>query len=243
MTDSSALQGQTAVVVGGSSGIGFAAAQALVSRGADVTIIGRSKERLAKARETLGSRVETVDLDCGDEPATAEFFTGLEALDHVVISLAGGAALGPFTDISVTGVRETFEGKFWPYLIAMHHAAKKLSEHGTMTLVTGASAIAAVPGAATLGAVNGALEGMVKTLAVELAPRRVNAVSPGLTDTDAWSRIPDAIREDMYAKSAADTPVGRIGQPEDVAGAVLSCITNGFLTGLVLPCDGGKRLV
>lgn len=243
MTNTSPLKGQSAVVVGGSSGIGLATAQALVSHGAQVTIIGRSKERLAKAHDVLGPDVQTVDLDCGDEPLTAAFFEGLGQLDHVVITLAGGAALGPFTDVSVSGVRDTFDGKFWPYLIAMHHGAKKLSEHGTMTIVTGASAIAAVPGAATLGAVNGALEGMVKTLAVELAPRRVNAVSPGLTDTDAWSRIPDNIREDMYAKSAADTPAGRIGQPEDVAGAVLSCITNGFLTGLVLPCDGGKRLV
>lgn len=243
MTDVSSLAGQNAVVVGGSSGIGLATARSLANQGASVTIVGRSKERLAKARDVLGPEVQTVDLDCGDEPATAAFFEGVRQLDHVVISLAGGAALGPFTGVPVTGVRETFEGKFWPYLIAMHHAAKKLSEHGTLTIVTGASAIAAVPGAATLGAVNGALEGMVKTLAVELAPRRVNAVSPGLTDTDAWSRIPDNIREDMYAKSAADTPVGRIGQPEDVAAAVLSCISNGFLTGLVLPCDGGKRLV
>lgn len=243
MTDSSALHGQTAIVVGGSSGIGFAVAQALVTHGATVTIVGRSKDRLAQAQVELGSNVQIADLDCGDEPATATFFEDTTQLDHVIISLAGGAALGPFTDVSVAGVRETFEGKFWPYLTAMHHAAKKLSEQGTMTLVTGASAIAAVPGAATLGAVNGALEGMIKTLAVELAPRRVNAVSPGLTDTDAWSRIPDAIREDMYAKSAADTPAGRIGQPEDVAAAVLSCVTNGFLTGLVLPCDGGKRLV
>lgn len=243
MTDSSSLQGKSAVVIGGSGGIGLATAQALLARGASVTIIGRSRERLAKAQEVLGPEVQAIAFDCSDEPAVTAFFESLVALDHLVITLAGGAALGPFTEISVDGVRETFEGKFWPYLIAMYHGAKKLSEHGTITLVTGASAIAAVPGAATLGAVNGALEGMVKTLAVELAPRRVNAVSPGLTDTEAWSRIPEDIRNDMYAKSAADTPAGRIGQPDDAANAVLACITNGFLTGLVLPCDGGKRLV
>ena len=148
----------------------------------------------------LGAAVEIADLDCTDEPATAAFFEGLPALDHLVISLAGGAALGPLTEVSVQGVRETFEGKFWPYLIAMHHGAKRLSDHGTITLVTGASAIAAVPTTASLGAVNGALEGMVKTLAVELAPRRVNAVSPVLTDTAAWSCIPENIRAGMYAQ-------------------------------------------
>jgi NAD(P)-dependent dehydrogenase (short-subunit alcohol dehydrogenase family) len=237
------LSDQNAVVIGGSSGIGRACAQALKDRGATVTIVGRSKERLAKAHETLGPEVKTAAVDCADEPAAAKFFEAQEAIDHLIITVAGGAALGPFVDVSVTGVRETFEGKFWPYLIAMHHGAKKLKPGGTMTLVTGASAIAAVPTASSLGAVNGALEGMVKTLAVELAPCRVNAVSPGLTDTEAWSRIPDNIRENMYAQSAADTPVGRIGQPEDIAGAVMACIENGFLTGLVLPCDGGKRLV
>ena len=237
------LSGQSAVVVGGSSGIGRACAHALHTRGARVTIVGRSKERLAKAHEILGPEVKIADVDCADEPAAATFFEAQQAIDHLVISIAGGAALGPFVEISVTGVRETFEGKFWPYLIAMHHGAKKLKQGGTLTIVTGASAIAAVPTAASLGAVNGALEGMIKTLAVELAPCRVNAVSPGLTDTEAWSRIPGDIRENMYAQSAADTPVGRIGQPADVAGAVLACVENGFLTGLVLPCDGGKRLV
>ncbi|MDG2243177.1 MAG: SDR family oxidoreductase [Rhodospirillaceae bacterium] len=243
MTSVNALSGQTAVVVGGSSGIGLATAQALLAQGATVTIVSRSSERLAKAGEVLGSRVSRAPVDCADEVAAAAFFEGFPNLDHLVISLAGGAALGPFTETPVQGVRETFDGKFWPYLIAMHHGAKRLSDHGTMTLVTGASAIAAVPTATALGAVNGALEGVIKTLSVELAPRRVNAVSPGLTDTEAWSRIPDDIREGMYAQSAADTPVGRIGQPEDVADAVLACIQNGFLTGLVLPCDGGKRLV
>ena len=83
---------------------------------------------------------------------------------------------------------------------------------------------------------------MVKTLAVELAPRRVNAVSPGLTDTAAWARVPAEIRSQMYAQAAAATPVGRVGLAEDVAAAILSCVANGFITGVVLPCDGGKRL-
>jgi NAD(P)-dependent dehydrogenase (short-subunit alcohol dehydrogenase family) len=214
----------------------------MVQLGANVTIIGRSPERLQAANDQLGGRSIAVSLDCTDSIEVGKFFADHTAIDHVVVSLAGGAALGPFTSIGEAEFRNTFDGKLWPYINVMREAAPVLTAGGSLTLVTGASAIAATPGAASLAAVNGALEGMIKTLAVELAPLRVNAVSPGLTDTAAWQRIPSDIREQMYAKAAAETPAGRVGQPDDVAKAVIAVVSNPFLTGLVLPCDGGKRL-
>ncbi len=235
------LQDSQIVVCGGSSGIGLAAARALLALGAHVLIIGRSADRLEAAHAQLGE-VTTACLDCADGDAVEVFFAPLDPVDHVVVSLAGSAALGPFAELSDAAFRETFEGKFWPYANVMRAAAPRLAEQGSLTLVTGASAIAAAPGAASLSAVNGALEGMIKTLAVELAPRRINAVAPGLTDTAAWHRVPAEIRADMYAKAAAQTPAGRVGQPEDVAQAIASCVVNPFITGVVLPCDGGKRL-
>lgn len=236
------MQDQRVVVIGGSSGIGLAAAQRLAQLGAAVTIAGRSPDKLAAAAKALPSRVTSATLDCIDAAAVAHFFASAGPIDHVVVSLAGGAALGPFTAVTEPAFRSTFDGKFWPYVNVMQAAAPLLSAGGSLTLVTGASAIAATPGAASLAAVNGALEGMIKTLAVELAPLRVNAVSPGLTDTAAWQRIPDDIREQMYAKAAAETPAGRVGQADDVAQAIVAVVSNSFLTGLVLPCDGGKRL-
>jgi NAD(P)-dependent dehydrogenase (short-subunit alcohol dehydrogenase family) len=236
------LNAQRVVVCGGSSGIGLATARALLGQGALVTTVGRTPERL-EATRVEGGEFTTVALDCADPQAVAEFFAARPPFDHIVVSMAANAALGPFATVTDEALRETFEGKFWPYVNVIRAAAAgHLAEQGSLTLVTGASAMAAAPGAASLAAVNGALEGMVKTLAVELAPRRVNAVSPGLTDTAAWQRVPAEIREDMYAKAAAETPAGRVGQPEDVAGAVVSCLANGFITGVVLPCDGGKRL-
>jgi NAD(P)-dependent dehydrogenase (short-subunit alcohol dehydrogenase family) len=236
-----ALSGSRIVVCGGSSGIGKASAKALHELGAAVTIAGRSEARLAKARDEIGD-VDIASLDCACLPEVAGFFEAFGSLSHVVISLAGGAALGPFATLDDEALRETFDGKFWPYMNAMRAAIPHLEPTGSITMVTGASAISAAPGAASLAAVNGALEGLLKTLAVELAPRRINAVSPGLTDTEAWSRVPQNVREDMYAKAAAETPAGRVGRASDVAGAVASCVTNDFLTGVILPCDGGKRL-
>ena len=236
------MQGQSAAVFGGSSGIGLATAEHLLRSGLVVTIVGRSPERLQAAKAQLQGRTIPVALDCADSNQVAEFFAGRDGIDHVVISLAGGAALGPFSSVGEAEFRATFDGKLWPYINVMREASPRLSPEGSLTLVTGASALAATPGAASLAAVNGALEGMIKTLAVELAPLRVNAVSPGLTDTAAWQRIPTEIREQMYAKAAAETPAGRVGRADDVAMAVVAVVANPFLTGLVLPCDGGKRL-
>ena len=236
------LDQKTVVVCGGSSGIGLAAARLCSALGAEVTIASRSRERLEDARQAIGGKIRTAELDCADAPRVADFFNAFESVDHLIVSLAGNASTGPFQEISEEAFRDTFDGKFWPYVNVVREAVPRLSAEASVTLVIGASAISAVPGAAVLSAVNGALEGMMKTLAVELAPRRINAVSPGLTDTEAWQRIPDEIREQMYAQAAAQTPVGRIGQADDVAQAVAACVLNGFLTGLVLPCDGGKRL-
>ena len=235
------MRDENVVVFGGSSGIGLATARRLVELGSVVTIVGRSEARLRDA-QTVTPRLITAQTDCTDSSAVTDFFANAGPLDHVILSLAGGATLGPFSNVAEAGFRATFEGKFWPYVNVMRQALPRLEGSGSLTLVTGASAIAATPGAATLAAVNGALEGMIKTLAVELAPVRVNAISPGLTDTAAWQRIPDDIREQMYAKAAAETPAGRVGNADDVAQAIVAVMGNAFLTGVVLPCDGGKRL-
>ena len=228
------------VVVGGSSGIGLATARMLAESGNEVTIAGRSAERLERVRQELGLR--TAAVDARDRAAVADFVGSTPPFRHLVISVAAGAALGPFGEITEPAFRDTFDGKFWPYANLLSVAAKTMRPPGSICMVTGASAISAAPGAATLSAVNGALEGMVKTLAVELAPLRVNAVSPGLTDTEAWARIPRPIREQMYQQAAETTPAGRIGKPHDVASAIFSILQSEFITGVVLPCDGGKRL-
>jgi len=112
-----------------------------------------------------------------------------------------------------------------------------------VTLVTAISARIANPGTAGLAAINGALESMIGTLARELAPRRVNAVSPGVIDTPWWDDKPADVKHSVFAAQTAALPVGRVGRPDEVAQIIDMLTANGFVTGTVIPCDGGLHLL
>ncbi len=129
-----------------------------------------------------------------------------------------------------------------PHLQAVALAVPTLAEHGSITLVTAGSAQSALPGTAGLAAVNGALEAAVAPLAFELAPRRVNAVSPGVIETGWWDEMPDKARDETLSTFAQRALVRRTGRPQDVALAIVALVQNTFITGVVLPCDGGLRL-
>ncbi|MGW4807747.1 SDR family oxidoreductase [Kitasatospora sp. NPDC004272] len=232
---------RTALVVGGTSGVGLATARQLRARGAVVHVAGRSKERLealaASDPELIGHRA-----DGGDREQIAEVLDTIGRLDWLVVSLSGAEGAGPFAELDLTSLRGAFEAKFWGQLTTVQAALPHLSEDGSVTLVTAISARAGLPGTAGLAAVNGALEAMIRPLALELAPRRINAVSPGLVDTPWWSGLPQDAREAYFAQAAAQLPTRRIASAEDVAEAVVLAATNRNLTGTVLETDGGLRL-
>ena len=225
------------VIVGGGSGIGLAAAKLFAEKGDAVTILGRSKEKLEAALKTLPSQVRAELVDGASEEAVVRYFAGLSELDHLVLSLGGIAARGPFLDLSEQQFRRAFDAKFFAYLRVLRHAGKKTRR--SITLVTGAAALRAFAGLSGVAATNGALNAMVGPLSLELAPTRINAVAPGLTATPYWNGMAAADRQDMYDKSARRVPVGRIGEPEDIAHAIHYLATNPFTTGAVIPCEGG----
>jgi NAD(P)-dependent dehydrogenase (short-subunit alcohol dehydrogenase family) len=230
------------VVVGGTSGIGLAVAERQLQDGREVVVTGRDPERLKAALDRLGEGATGSAVDARDEEAMRELFTGLGRVDHVVVAVTGATAAGPFRSITVEALREAAEGKLIAQSIAARAALEVLRPDGSLTFVTAGSAGAAIPGTAGLAAVNASVEAMVPVLAVELAPARVNAVSPGIVDTPWWDWMEaDARRQafDSYAKAA---PAGRVGRPEDIADAIAYLIGAGFTTGTVLPVDGGARL-
>ncbi|MFN3993103.1 MAG: SDR family oxidoreductase [Tabrizicola flagellatus] len=226
------------LIIGGTKGIGRATATAALAAGARITVTGRSAASLDARPEGAAGVV----LDFTEPASVAALAHGIGAVDHLVLSASDAVAWGPFAEVSEDALRAAFDAKFWGYWRVIRALAPHLAATGSVTLVTGAAARAALPGTSGLAAVNGALEAMARVLAVELAPRRVNTVSPGMTATEAYAGLPEAARDGMFAATAARLPAGRIGAPEDIAQAILLAAANPFLTGATLDVDGGAHL-
>jgi len=236
------LQGQRIFIIGGSSGIGLATARLLAKVGADLTLTGRDRDKLDRALDALEGNAVGDAFDATSPEALASFFDRAGPFDHLVVALSGGRGGGPFATLDLGLLRGAFDGKFWAHVAAAQGSLKTLRPDGSITFVTAASARKAMPGTAGLAAINGALNTIVPTLALELKPLRVNAVSPGVIDTPWWDKFPADQREAAFANAAATAPVGRVGRPEDVAEAIVFVIGNGFMTGTIIDCDGGLRL-
>ena len=239
-----------AVIVGGTSGIGLATAGRLLGDGYRVTIAGRDKARLEAALGQLSGHagpeasgaVSGQTVDAADGDAVRGFFAGLGPVDHLIVTVTAPAGLAPAAELAADLLRGAFEGKLLAHLNCVQAALPTLREDGSIVLVSAASARGGLPGTTGLAAINGAVEAMIRPLAVELAPRRVNAVSPGFVDTAWWDWLPGEARQAAFAQAAASTPVGRVGRAEDLADAIAFLIRNTFTTGVVLPCDGGALL-
>ena len=222
-----------AVVMGGSAGIGLAVAEALTDSGIKVTVTGRDQAKLA----ALDGRVAAAErLDGTDREAVTAFFDSHGPFEHLVLAFSPGpVGLGPLREVSLSDVEAAFSGKLFGYL----HAIREAQVTETITMISAASARAALPGTVALAAVNGAIERIVPPLAAELAPVRVNAVSPGVVDTAWWSFLPDDLRQAQFAAAAGSVPAGRIGRPADVAAAVSYLVGATLVTGSIMPVDGG----
>lgn len=237
------FDGQRVVIIGASAGIGEAAASVFAAKGAEVTITGRSKERLDQAAQRIGRPVQIAELDATSREALDAFFAAAGTVDHLVLCASPGAVgVGPIATLDEAALRQAFDGKFFAHVKAIQAALPHLRQDGSVTLVTAASARAAFPGTVGLAAANGALETIVAPLAVELAPLRVNAVSPGVVDTHWWGAMPEDQRRAYFDAAAAVTPVRRVGRPEDVAEAIAYLAGAGFVTGTILECTGGSNL-
>jgi NAD(P)-dependent dehydrogenase (short-subunit alcohol dehydrogenase family) len=232
------LTGKRVALFGGSSGIGLATAKLARDAGATVTLISRTPERLTRAAQQLGG-AETAAIDVQDADAVAAFFAARDPFDHIVVS-AAALDPAPLRAQSLETARAAMESKFWGAINVAH--AAKIVEDGSLTLVSGMLGKRPAGGATLLSAINAALDTLAQALALELAPTRVNCVSPGRIDSPWWDYLSAEDRKALLDASAARLPVKRIGTPEDIAAAILSAMTNTFMTGAVLMVDGGGQI-
>jgi len=228
------LAGKKVVVVGGSSGIGYSTAELAKRQGAEVTVASHNPERLNTAATKLG--VTGIAADVTSDDSIASLFRKCGTVDHVVLT-AAQLRTGPFKTVAMDDVRATMESKFWGAWRVARYA--EIRAGGSLTLVSGFLSVRPRPNSAIVGAANGALESLARSLALELAPVRVNAVSPGIIDTPIRAAMPEQARKDMLAKTAAALPVGRVGTGEDIAQQILAFMAIGFATGSIVYLDGG----
>lgn len=234
------LKDQRVVVLGGTSGMGLAIAELAIAEGASVVVAGNSAESARAAKDKLGT-VETLSFDVGDEAAVKAAFDGIGAFDHLVTT-AAKLTYAPLVEIPVDAVEAMLATKFWGPFFASRSAVPLLRDGGSITFFSGLAADRPGPSTSIVAAVNAGLEGFARALAVELAPVRVNCVSPGVTETAGWNFMPEEEREKLFAHLRETLPARRIGAPSDLAEAALAVMTNRYITGSVLHCDGGGHL-
>lgn len=237
------LYNQRIVLLGGTSGIGFATARAAVAAGASVVVASSNRHRIDSAVAALGDRAEGHLIDLGDEPAVGGLFERLGDFDHLVYSAGDALQIGRLADMDFDAMRNAFDIRLFGAIAAAKHAAPHLRPGGSVVLTGGIASLRPQKGWTTVASICGAMEGFMRALAVELAPIRVNLVSPGLVKTPLWAGMPEPEREALYAASGASLPVGRVGEADDIAQAYLYLMRNRYATGQTVVVDGGGVLV
>ena len=221
------MKNQTVVVIGGFSGIGKAVAEQAAAAGARLIAAGRRS---------------APQVDIADDASVQRFFAEVGEFDHLVVTSGPVIASARLADLNVADAIAAFNVKFFGQLRAVKFAAPFLRAGGSVTLTSGLLARKAVAGALVKATMNAAVESMTKTLARELAPLRVNVISPGMVETGMWGDMTDAERAAMAQRAGSGLPVGRVGQPSELAQAYLMVMQNGFMTGAVVDVDGGGVL-
>lgn len=236
------LEGRQVLVIGGSSGIGFAVAKAALEQGASVTIGSSNAERVRDAVDRLGGG-NSVCLDVTDESAVQSFFADFGTVDHVVFTAADWGQVDhvKLADLDLAAAATLFSVRFWGAMAVAKHAAKSVAPGGSITLTNGMAAHRPQKGLVVSTSMAGAVEHLVKGLAVELAPVRVNGVCPGAVRTEAWDELTEDFRAVQEARLAGQL-LPRVGETGEVAEAYLYLMRGTYTTGQIIRVEGGWSL-
>ncbi len=228
------INGKKAIVFGGTSGIGLSATQMLSDKGAHVIALSRKPEKV----RNVPKNVTTKKMNVLDRDALEQFFQEVGEYDILVNSATGGArAVGPFLSMDLDGYRASFD-KLWGYTNVVRYGTKYLKDNGNIVLVSGSPARKCRPGQIAISSVGAAVEAFARGIAPEIAPKRINIVSPGVIDTP-MSPLQGKEREDFYNNTTKNNLIPRAGTPDEVATGIIFAIENEFITGTTIDIDGG----
>lgn len=237
------LNGHRVVVLGGTSGIGFATALAAAQDGADVIVVSSRQASVDRALAQLPGTATGRAVDLTDTAQVGALFDDLSEIDHLVFTAGEPLVMMPIETLDLDAARNVFRLRYFGALAAVRAAAPHLHRAGSITLTSGTAGERGGSGWGVGASVCGAMNALTRSLAVELAPIRVNAVAPGVVRSPLWQELAEADREAMYAHVGAGLPTGRVGEVEDVARAYLYLMTQLWATGTVLTIDGGTVVV
>ena len=237
------FENKQVVIVGGSSGIGLAVGEEAASQGADVVIVSSSAERVQEAIKSIGGAARGQVVDVSDEKAVESFFTNLGAFDHLVFTAGDTLQLNELAKTDLKQARRAFELRYWSALATVKYGSPQIRKGGSIVLTTGVAGRRPHSGWVIAASVCGTIEALTRALAVELAPIRVNAVSPGVVRTNLWQNMRSEDREQLFESVGKRLPVGRVGEAHDIAQAYLFLMQEGFSTGQTVVVDGGTVLV
>lgn len=235
------LQSKRAIVLGGTSGIGLAATRQLEAAGATVIAGSRSQSNIDLAEAATGDNVSFRAIDVLDRDALTALFEEQEGFDILVNAATGGErASGPFLQMDLDGFQGSFR-KLWGYTNSVRLGTEHMAPEGAITLVSGYPARKANPGSSAISTVGNAVEGFVRAIAPEIAPRRINVVAPGLIDTPMFA-VQGEAREQFLANATRNILIKRAGTADEVASAIMLTLQNDYMTGATIDVDGGALL-
>lgn len=237
------LKDKRVVILGGSSGIGFEIAAEAAREGAKVVIASSNEERVGAALAKLPAEAVGQVVNLGDEKSIAALFGRLGPIDHLVYTAGEQLKLSSLAAQDIAAARDFFTLRYWGAYAAAKYGSPNIRKGGSIVFTSGIAGARPNAGWSVASSICSAMEGLTRALAVELAPIRVNIVSPGVVKTPLWAGMSETDREALYEQTAAHLPVGHVGEPQEIAEAYMYLMRQTYGTGQVIVADGGAVLV